>query len=452
MNRILKVITLTVTVVFSANIIAFAESSSSLQDKINQNKNEIDNLEDEKDKVNSEIDNQNSELQGILDKIDEKSKELEAAKKEVNYYQSKIDEVQEEIDILNNKIVKSENEIASKEELIVEKEKEQIKLKENIDRRLVSYYKMDVATQYIYLILKSEDILSLFNNIQSVFRIINLDRTLAQQAKDLQAQLESEKSEIAKELENIENNKKEVVLRQDELKEAQKEYLAKEEYHQSQMNELRELESTKSGLIASLTDKQQELADKIGDLVSYNQELQQELDNIFANINNNNINNNSGSNGNNSDSSGDNNINNDSGDNGNSGVPGDPSTETFLRPGSGVVTDNYGPRINPVTGAAGFHTGIDLGDPYGAPVAASKSGVVVYSGWISGYGNTIILDHGGGVQTLYAHNSELIVGVGETVYRGQTIAKVGSTGMSTGPHIHWEIRINGQHIDPSPYV
>ncbi|MGG7142425.1 murein hydrolase activator EnvC family protein [Clostridium nigeriense] len=447
MNRILKVITLTITVVFSANIIAFAESTSSLQDKIDQNKNEIDNLEDAKDEVNSEIDSQNSELQGILDKIDEKSKELEAAKEEVNYYQSKIDEVQEEIDIINNKIVKSENEIASKENLIVEKENEQIKLKENIDRRLVSYYKMDVATQYIYLILKSEDILSLFNNIQSVFRIINLDRTLAQKAKDLQEQLESEKNEIAKELENIENNKKEVVSRQDELKEAQKEYLAKEEYHQSQMNELRELESTKSGIIASLTDKQQELADQIGDLVAYNQELQQELDKIFADINNN-SNNNSGSDGDSSDSSG----NNDSDDSGSSGVPGDPSTETFLRPGSGVVTDNYGPRINPVTGEAGFHTGIDLGDPYGAPVAASKSGVVVYSGWISGYGNTIILDHGNGVQTLYAHNSELLVGVGTTVYRGQTIAKVGSTGMSTGPHIHWEIRINGQHIDPSPYV
>ena len=450
MNKLLKVITLTITVVFSVNIMAFAESSSSLQDKIDQNQNEINNLEDEKDKVNSEINNQNSELQGILDKIDEKSKELEAAKEEVDFYQSKIDEVQEEIDIINNKIAKSENEIASKEELITEKEKEEIQIKANIDKRLVSYYKMDIVTQYIYLIIKSEDILSLFNNIQSIFRIINLDRTLVQQAKDIQVQLENEKNEIAKELENIENNKKEVVSRQDELKEAQKEYLAKEEYHQSQMDELRELESEKSGLIASLTDKEQELANQIGDLVSYNQELQQELDNIFASINNGNSN--VGGESTSTESGGETSGGETSGGETSSGVPGDPSTETFLRPGSGVVTDDYGPRINPVTGVAGFHTGVDLGDPYGAPVAASKSGVVVYSGWISGYGNTIILDHGNGVQTLYGHNSELLVDVGETVYRGQTIAYVGSTGMSTGPHIHWEIRINGQHIDPMPYV
>ena len=450
MNRILKVITLTITVVFSVNIIAFAESTSSLQDQIDENQNKIDNLEDEKDKVNSEINNVNSELQGILDKIDEKSKELEAAKAEVTFYQTKIDEVQEEINIINNKIAKSESEIASKEELIKEKEKEAIQIKENIEKRLVSYYKMDIMTHYIYLILKSEDILSLFNNIQSVFRIINLDKTLAKQAEDLQVQLENEKNEIAKELENIENSKQEIVSRQEELKEAQKEYLAKEEYHQSQMDELQGLESEKTGLIASLSDKENELSEQIGDLVSYNQELQQELDNIFASINNSNSSVGGGSTS--QEDNGETTGGEESGGEISGGVPGDPSTETFLRPGSGIVTDDYGPRINPVTGVAGFHTGVDLGDPFGAPVSASKSGVVVYSGWISGYGYTIILDHGGGVQTLYGHNSELLVSVGETVYRGQTIALVGSTGMSTGPHIHWEIRINGQHIDPMPYV
>ncbi|WP_300382030.1 M23 family metallopeptidase, partial [Clostridium sp.] len=134
------------------------------------------------------------------------------------------------------------------------------------------------------------------------------------------------------------------------------------------------------------------------------------------------------------------------------GYTGDPSQESFLRPGYGVVTDPYGPRTNPVTGAAGFHTGVDLGDPYGANVSASKSGEVVYSGWIDGYGNTVIIDHGSGFQTLYGHNSSLLVSVGQKVSRGETISLVGSTGMSTGPHIHWEIRINGQHVNPLNYL
>jgi len=441
MSKILRTITIAVTVVFSANFLAFAETSSSLQDKINENQNQINDLENEKDKIESEINSQNNELNGILDQINEKSADLEAAREEVNSYQAKIDEVQTEIDNINSEIYKSQVEIESREKIIEEKEQDAIKIKSNIEKRLRNYYKIDVASNYIYLLLKSEDILSLFNNLQSIFRLINFDKKLINEAKEIQAQLEKEKEEISNQLAQIEENKKAVVAKQDELKEAQKEYLAKEEYHQSKINELNNLESEKSNLIASLTDQGNDLESKIGDLVSYNAELQQELDNIFAEINNGN---NSGGGQVATPSTPEN--------GGSDGVPGDPSIETFLRPGYGAVTDTYGPRINPVTGQAGFHTGVDLGDPDGAPIAAAKSGVVVYSGWISGYGNTIIIDHGGGVQTLYGHSKQLLVGVGETVYRGQTVALVGSTGMSTGPHIHWEIRINGQHTDPTPYV
>lgn len=438
MNKKLKAVTLAVVVIFSSNTFVLAESSSSLQDKIEQNQSDINNLENEKDKVNGEIDNQSSELQGILNQIDEKSKDLESAKAEVNEYQAKIDEVQSEIDRINSEIASAENEISTKEALIAEKEEEGRKIKEALDQRVRNYYKMDVTANYIYMILKSESVVSLFNNVQNVYRIMTLDKGLMESAKDLQRQLEEEKIEISKNLEKIEADKNEVIAKQDELKEAQKEFIVKQEFHQSKMDELYGLESQKSGLIASLSDKEKELEDQIGDLVSYNQELQAALDNIFNEINNGS---NSGGNG--------------SGGEDNSGgnvVPGDPNSETFLRPGYGIVTDDYGPRINPVTGEAGFHTGVDLGDPYGAPVAAAKSGVVAYSGWISGYGNTIIIDHGGGVQTLYAHNSELLVGVGQTVARGETVARVGSTGQSTGPHIHWEIRINGQHTNPMGYV
>lgn len=443
MNKKLKAITLAIVVIFSSNTLVLAESSSSLQDKIEQNQNNINNLENEKDKVSGEIENQSSELQGILNQIDEKSKDLENAKAEVNAYQAKIDEVQSEIDRINSEIANAENEISTREALIEEKEEEGIKIKEALDQRVRNYYKMDVTSNYIYMILKSESIVSLFNNIQNVFRIMSLDKGLIESAKELQRQLEEERNEIAKNLEKIEVDKNEVVAKQDELKEAQKEFIAKQEYHQSKMDELYGLESQKSGLIASLSDKEKELEEQIGDLVSYNQELQAALDSIFNEINNGS--NNAGSNSGGSNESGEDNS-------GGNAVPGDPSSESFLRPGYGVVTDPYGPRINPVTGEAGFHTGVDLGDPYGAPVAASKSGVVAYSGWISGYGNTIIIDHGSGIQTLYAHNSELLASVGQTVARGETIAYVGSTGMSTGPHIHWEIRINGQHVDPMGYL
>ncbi|HDS30195.1 MAG TPA: M23 family metallopeptidase, partial [Firmicutes bacterium] len=92
------------------------------------------------------------------------------------------------------------------------------------------------------------------------------------------------------------------------------------------------------------------------------------------------------------------------------------------------------------------------GAPGGTPIHASGSGIVAYAGWKSGYGWTVILDHGSGLATLYAHCSSLIVNTGETVSRGQVIARVGSTGLSTGNHLHFEVRINGEPVDPVPYI
>ena len=114
------------------------------------------------------------------------------------------------------------------------------------------------------------------------------------------------------------------------------------------------------------------------------------------------------------------------------------------------ITSNYGYRTYPYTG---FHQGIDIGMPMGTPICAVKDGTVssaVYG--TSGYGYYIILDHGDGVQTLYAHCSQLLVVPGTEVTKGQVIAKVGSTGRSTGPHVHFEVRINGEAVDPSPYL
>ena len=101
----------------------------------------------------------------------------------------------------------------------------------------------------------------------------------------------------------------------------------------------------------------------------------------------------------------------------------------------------------------GFHRGIDIGMPMGTPICATKDGTVSTSVYGTGsYGYYIILDHGDGIQTLYAHCSELLVSVGDVVTKGQVIAKVGSTGNSTGPHVHFEVRINGERVDPLPYL
>lgn len=121
-------------------------------------------------------------------------------------------------------------------------------------------------------------------------------------------------------------------------------------------------------------------------------------------------------------------------------------------PLNGPVTSPYGWRTHPIYGTSRFHSGLDIGGDYGLPIVAAASGVVSHSGWISGYGYTVIIDHGGGVSTLYGHNEDLVVGVGQSVGQGQTIAWCGSTGNSTGPHCHFEVRINGEVTSPYDYL
>ena len=121
-------------------------------------------------------------------------------------------------------------------------------------------------------------------------------------------------------------------------------------------------------------------------------------------------------------------------------------------PGYTRITSHFGMRVHPITEAYKLHTGMDVSAPIGASFVAAANGIVVKATYSTSYGNMVIIDHGGGVQTLYAHGSEIIAQIGQTVATGDEVLKVGSTGYSTGPHAHFEIRINGQTIDPEKFL
>jgi murein DD-endopeptidase MepM/ murein hydrolase activator NlpD len=125
---------------------------------------------------------------------------------------------------------------------------------------------------------------------------------------------------------------------------------------------------------------------------------------------------------------------------------GQPSSAGFIWPCDGVVTSGFGMRWGRM------HEGIDIGCASGAPNRAAAAGTVIYAGWMSGYGNLVVIDHGNGLSTAYAHASSLAVSVGQSVSQGQTVSYVGSTGHSAGPHLHFEVRVNGIAVDPLQYL
>jgi murein DD-endopeptidase MepM/ murein hydrolase activator NlpD len=124
----------------------------------------------------------------------------------------------------------------------------------------------------------------------------------------------------------------------------------------------------------------------------------------------------------------------------------------FIWPVNGSVGSGFGPRIHPISGGSRMHTGVDIGASSGTPIKAADDGIVVMAGPNGGYGNWTLIDHGGGLATGYGHQSSIGVSRGQRVSRGEVIGRVGSTGASTGPHLHWEVRVNGNPVDPMRWI
>ena len=401
----------------------FAEKSNSIKNEINENKDKIQSLEEEKSNINNQIEKNQNEIDNLQSSITEKENELYNIQKKISSYQKEIDNIQVEITKLNLSIKESKLEVENKENYILELKKEEKRLKELLDSRIRSVYKVDLSRQCVYMILKSQNIFEVFQNLTNINKIVSFDKEIIKTYKENQQIISNEVAEIKIKIKEQEEDQLAIEEKQSEIINAKNEVVAIQKEEENKRNKLLALQREKKNTVIALEENSEKTNGKIAEIEEHNKELEAELDRIINNV--------SGSNG--------------------SG--GNLVTESgFLRPISGRITSNYGYRVNPVTGEYKLHKGIDYAGNYGDPIKASKSGVVEYSGWISGYGNTIILGHGNGVQTLYPHAQTLNVSVGEKVSQGDVIATVGSTGNSTGPHLHFEIRINGQPVDPLQYI
>jgi murein DD-endopeptidase MepM/ murein hydrolase activator NlpD len=128
------------------------------------------------------------------------------------------------------------------------------------------------------------------------------------------------------------------------------------------------------------------------------------------------------------------------------------ATDQLVVPTVGRVSSTFGPRVHPITGRQGMHSGLDIAAPTGTPIAAAAGGTVTFAGVRGGYGNIVIIDHGDGRETRYAHADRMLVQEGQRVAAGEQIATVGATGTATGPHLHLEVRVNGDAVDPRPLL
>lgn len=392
----------------SSGIQVQAKTVEEVKQEIKENEEKISNLDEEKKDIISKKSEVQEKLDNIKSRLDEKNKLLNESQNKVNELSDKINDIEKEIDSLNNEINELSNNIEIKEKEIAEKE-------EILGQRLRGVYKTSIGNEILNLVLSADSLGDVVSRLSNVKVLVQTDNDLINQIVEMKEELENQKVNFEDKKSLIEEDKHELENVKSEFSEIVKEY-------QTQVDELMALEEEKNSQIAKLSNEEKAIQDEINKYQEDNANLEQ----YFSNT---------------------------------STISKTTTTSTasvsssgFIKPSGGSVTCYYGPRIHPVTGVYSTHTGVDFGAAYGTPIVAAKAGKVTTVTYNTAYGNMVIIDHGDGTSTLYAHASSFATRVGETVAQGQTIAYIGSTGYSTGPHLHFEIRINGQHVNPLPYL
>lgn len=349
----------------------------------------------------SYADDEQQQLNDINQQINQTKSQLNEGKKkekqltsQIKQLESQINSTEKEIAELKGDISRTEQQIAVVQANLNQVEQEMRAQNEELQKRLRAMYKNgDVGM--LQILLGSEDITDFMSNMDMVQKIFDNDVEILKTMEEQHKVIEGQK----KELERL----------------------------QAQLLAERQKESDKQ---ANLRASRGEVATLRAEVASDNKALEAEIDALNAEANR---------------------IKEEI-----RRLQGSQAYTggTFVWPSASStrVTSEFGMRLHPVLKVNKLHTGMDIGAAAGTKVLAANSGTVIKAGWNNSYGNLVMIDHGGGIVTLYAHNSKLLVSTGDVVARGQEIALVGSTGVSTGPHIHFEVRVDGEYQNPRNWL
>lgn len=348
----------------------------------------IDKAKKEQQEAQQAIDEKNSEKFAALNILNELTEQADALQGEIDELSATLDNYNREIEILNGEIDEATERIEVQDELI---------------RKRLRAMDENGNIGILDILLSAASFADLLERIDTVKTITQYDQSILQGYKDAKKTVEDKKGELEVKMEKVSEAADELNGKQDELRSKQNE-------KQTEVDRLSDLIAQYEANLAASKQAEEEANERIRQAAA-------EVSQVTSSYNF------------------------------TSGALNYPFASHY------IVTSPFGGRISPISGKWEGHSGVDLGAPYGTPILASSDGVVITAGFnTGGYGNYVVIDHGGGIYTLYAHASSLNVSSGEVVAAGQHIANVGSTGWSTGPHLHFEVRVNGSCVDPAGYV
>lgn len=346
------------------------------------------------DKLQKEQDKVNQQIKQTQKLMNQVSSEKKSVSKAIEELDQKLNQAEDELTKVENTLAQLENQIAVTTRELERATGEATGQKELLKKRVRVMYENGNAG-YMSVILDATSFSDFISRVDFLKKIVDFDMNLLNKMKGYRDSIDEKRSQLESELDEKERLKNQIAGKKQEVETAKQD---REQNLKEIISDLKELERQEDQLLA----KSKEFEQKIIALQSSNKYI--------------------------------------------GGTLGWPS------PGYYKITSPYGYRNHPILNKKKLHTGIDIAVPSGTNILAANSGKVIYSGYNGGYGNTVIIDHGGKISTLYAHNSKLLVKVGDEVEKGKAISKSGSTGLSTGPHLHFEVRENGQHVDPMKYL
>lgn len=274
--------------------------------------------------------------------------------------------------------------------------KTELKQRNILKERVRAMY-ISGETGYLDVILSSQDFADFISRLDLIKRIVNYDINLFNSYHNQRKIVEQKEQELAQMKKDVENYKNQVALRQRDLQVAV---------------------ASRQGMMRDLERQQKIYEEQENELLQQSNQLQSVIRELQSK----------------------------------STLKYSGGKLAWPVPSSSTITSPFGTRFHPILKKYITHTGIDIAADYGAAIVAAADGKVIFAGYYGGYGYAVIIDHGDGISTLYGHNSELLVKTGDTVKRGQQIAKAGSTGLSTGPHCHFEVRKNGVPVNPIDWL
>lgn len=378
-----------IAIICSISSMSYAENNTASE--TNETSKDLSQLQEQQQELQNKMQEVGQDLNEVQDELTENLQQIQII-------DEKIEQAQKDLEELTNKIEKITENNKKLEQKLKVATKNYEKQKKLLESRLVAIYEAG-ETQYLDVILSSADLSEFLSNYVLVTEIASYDTQLLEEVEEKKQIIELAKQHLDENLAQLNIMKT------------------------SQEKNSKILQNTKilrENYTAKLSEQEKEVQAKIDEYKFQYEEVNREIlktalaDGLLADY-----------------------------------VGGEM---TWPIPGYSTISSPYGMRVHPITGVYTLHTGVDVKAPIGADFVAANDGIVTKAYFNPAYGNMVMVDHGGGISTLYAHGSEILVRVGQPVKKGEPVLKVGSTGYSTGPHAHFEVRINGQATSPMEYI